>query len=115
MALSTACETGGAIRTANPCAIGNDMTTPATINVRKVLMDPRSAFDLPAEVIADRRLDRDVKLEILIQWEQDARLLAEAENEGMGGGEPSMLRRVLEAIAALKARPSGEPTSSSPV
>jgi hypothetical protein len=91
------------------------MMTLATIDVDKVLMDPRSAFDLPAEVLADRRLDPDVKLEILMRWEQDARLLAEAESEGMGGGEPSMLRRVLEAIAALKARPSREPTSNRPV
>ena len=42
-----------------------------------------------------------LQLKLLRQWEQDARGLAEAESEGMGGGEESMLGRVREALHAL--------------
>jgi hypothetical protein len=38
---------------------------------------------------------------LLRQWERDARGLAVAEEEGMSGGEESMLGRVRHAIQAL--------------
>jgi hypothetical protein len=46
-------------------------------------------------------LSRRQKLDLLEQWERDARALAVADEEGMVGGNESMLRRVRRAIAAL--------------
>jgi hypothetical protein len=46
-------------------------------------------------------LSHKFKLEILHRWEQDARQLAEAESEGMRGGEDSMLARVRRALREL--------------
>jgi hypothetical protein len=70
-------------------------------SLHKALMDPKSVFESPENVLADPRLDRRAKLEILKRWEHDARQLAVAEDEAMGGGEPSMLHRVLRAIDVL--------------
>jgi hypothetical protein len=44
-----------------------------------------------------------LKLKLLHQWDHDARLLAEAEGEGMGGGEESMLGRVRQTLRQLEA------------
>ena len=41
------------------------------------------------------------KIEILCRWAYDASELAVAEEEGMTGGETSLLARVLEVLNAL--------------
>jgi hypothetical protein len=84
---------------------------------------PWSVYKTPEAVLADRRLDSAQKRRILESWERDARELAVAEEENMGGGEPDMLGRVLEALSTLPAvdeRPRGpgtkhgaQPTSAS--
>ena len=71
------------------------------IDIGKALMDPASVFSQPREIVGDPVLPRDVKLRLLRQWERDARGLAVAEEEGMSGGEESMLGRVRHAIQAL--------------
>ena len=64
----------------------------------KAMKDPQSIFGTPERLLADPRLDREGKREILQSWEQDARELAVAEEEGMHGGEKNMLHRVLCAL-----------------
>lgn len=70
-------------------------------NLEKALADPASAFAEPRDVLADQDLSRDAKLQLLHQWERDARELAVAEEEGMTGGEESMLARVRQALLQL--------------
>jgi len=74
---------------------------------------PWSVYKTPESVLADRRLDPAQKRRILESWERDSRELAVAEEENMGGGEPDMLSRVLEALSTLPAvdeRPRGPGT-----
>jgi hypothetical protein len=55
----------------------------------------------PREVLADRSLSTLEKQAALSTMEQDARQLAVATAEGMGGGEQTNLRNVLEAERSL--------------
>ena len=73
----------------------------------------RTAYEAPADVLADTTLSDAQKRRILESWERDARELAVAEDESMGGGEPNDLHRVLQALAELPApeeRPRGPAT-----
>lgn len=67
----------------------------------KARRDPKSVYGSPEQVLADPRLDRQGKRQILETWEQDAQLLLKAEDEAMTGGEPNMLRRVELALDRL--------------
>ncbi len=69
--------------------------------LEKAIRSPTSVYHTPEDVLSDSRLDTDAKRAILKSWELDARELAVAETENMGGGEPNMLTRVLAALAAL--------------
>jgi len=71
------------------------------IDISKALLDPASVFAQPREIVGNPDLPHDVKLRLLRQWERDARALAVAEEEGMSGGEESMLGRVRLALQAL--------------
>ena len=71
------------------------------LDIDKALLDPAGAFSQPNDIVRAPGLSRDVKLRLLEQWEREARALAVAEEEGMTGGEESMLGRVRRAVAAL--------------
>jgi hypothetical protein len=71
-------------------------------DVDAALANPSGYFAQPQDVLADPALTPDLRRKLLRQWEQDARQLAEAETEGMQGGEPNMLLRVREALRALE-------------
>lgn len=68
----------------------------------KAIVDPESVYDGPEEVISDDRLSLQQRVEILKRWAHDADRLAVAESEGMGGGEPAMQNRVLEALHRIE-------------
>lgn len=74
------------------------------------LGDPSSVFESPLDVLVDQRLNTEQKRSILAQWELDARELAVAEEENMGGGESSSLAKVLAAQRRL----ADETAASSP-
>lgn len=59
--------------------------------------DPAAAYGSPEELEKDPGLSPDDKLAILRQWEAQAQQLATAEQENMGGGEPSQLGEVASA------------------
>ncbi len=63
--------------------------------------DPVAVFRTPDAVLEHPRLTREEKADILERWRYDACDLEVAEEENMGGGEPSMLEQVLKALAAL--------------
>lgn len=74
-----------------------------TLDLEKARLDPAAVFSTPAALLADERLDRDQKIEILRRWKYDASELAVAEEEGMGGGESSRVEEVVKALEALGA------------
>jgi hypothetical protein len=82
------------------------MTKDSAFDLDAARLNPAGTFATPAEVVADPRLDRAAKLEVLRQWERDARELDVASDENMAGGEPSMLSRVKSALDALGAAKS---------
>jgi hypothetical protein len=73
------------------------------IDLTKALLDPAGTFAEPGDIVRQPDLPRSAKLRLLEEWERGARELAVAEDEGMTGGEESMLNRVHQAIAALDA------------
>ena len=74
------------------------------VDYEKALLDPSSVFSGPEEVLKHPELTRDQKIEILRRWEYDASEVAVAEEEGMTGDRPLVLRRVLLALESLGAR-----------
>ena len=81
--------------------------------LERAVARPWSVYRTPESVLADTRLNAAQKRRILESWERDSRELAVAEEENMGGGEPDMLGRVLEALSTLPAgdeRPRGPAT-----
>ncbi len=80
----------------------------------KAVAQPWKLYDKPEDVLADDKLNDTQKRRLLESWEQDARELAVAEEENMGGGEPNMLDRVVKALSALpvaeEERPRGPAT-----
>ncbi|HEX3500373.1 MAG TPA: hypothetical protein VHT04_13720 [Stellaceae bacterium] len=77
--------------------------TAAKIDLEKALLDPAGTFTQPSDIVHHPDLLRSAKIRLLTEWERGARDLAVAEDEGMTGGEESMLNRVRQAIAALGA------------
>ena len=75
---------------------------PQTLDIKQAKTSPSRCFNDPAEVLTHPELSRETKLEILRQWEIDARLLAEADTESMTGGESSKLGKVVSALLGLE-------------
>ena len=78
------------------------MATARLIDLDHVLLDPRSVFKEPAEVLARADLDAARKRQILERWRHDALELQTADDEAMGGGEEPMMQRVLDALNELE-------------
>lgn len=74
------------------------------IDLQQARLDPGSVFGGPEEVVEAPDLTAEQKRDILRRWEYDARGLAVAEEEGMGGGEASVLDRIEAALRALGER-----------
>ena len=72
------------------------------VDLPAILRDPAAVFGSPQDVLDHPSLTRADRLAILEQWERDARGLSVAEEEGMAGGEESLLARVRAAIAQLE-------------
>jgi hypothetical protein len=73
----------------------------APINYDEALLNPAAAFETPEAVLAQEGLSKKQKIEILRRWEYDASEVAVAEEEGMQGEKPLMLRRVALALEEL--------------
>jgi len=67
----------------------------------KALKDPTLIYHNPNDVLVDRQLNDEQRLQILKRWEQDARELDVAQEEGMTGGESSLLAEILNAMERL--------------
>lgn len=67
----------------------------------KALKDPTLVYHNPDEILSDTRLDDAQRMQILKRWEQDERELDVAQEEGMIGGESSILGEILNAMEKL--------------
>ncbi len=68
---------------------------------QQMLIDPSSHFQHPRDVLAQANLSHEQKLSILQRWEQDARELDVAQEEGMIGEGKSNLSEIIRAIDQL--------------
>jgi hypothetical protein len=71
------------------------------VDIQAAKANPSKYFSSPQEVLSHPGLSRETKLDILHQWETDARLLAVADEENLQGGESSQLGAVITALLAL--------------
>jgi hypothetical protein len=78
--------------------------------------NPASVFEKPHDVVRDKSLSNSEKREALDTWEQDARQLMTASNEGMPGPDEGLDRHdhhrmaeVVRAKGALGERPKQKP------
>ncbi len=67
----------------------------------KAKANPSKFFERPNDVLNDHALSRAQKIELLHQWELDARLMSVAEEENMSGAEPTYLQEVVKALISL--------------
>ena len=72
-----------------------------TSDFEKALKDPALVYRSPQEVLSDKQLNDSQRLQVLKRWELDQRELEVAQEEGMTGGETSMLHEILEAMEKL--------------
>lgn len=76
--------------------------SPRKIELDAAKYDPSRYFDRPDDVVRDPRLTTAQKIEILRQWETDARLMSVAEEENMPGAQAPPLDSILKAIELLQ-------------
>jgi hypothetical protein len=69
--------------------------------LKEIIEAPADHFRTPVDVLHYPGLSDKDKKRVLDAWENDARRLSVATEEGMGGGEPSRLAEVAEAKAEL--------------
>lgn len=69
----------------------------------RALLDPASVFRAPDDVLTQAGLKPAQRVEILRRWQYDAHQVAVAEEEGMPGNRPLMVRSVALALHTLTA------------
>jgi hypothetical protein len=67
----------------------------------QAIENPEANFDSPQSIVKNRQLSSRQKEEALKKWEEHARSLSVADQEGMTGGEETRLDEVKEAQAKL--------------
>jgi hypothetical protein len=77
------------------------MATSKSTELAKARLDPGSVFETPEELVNHPGLKGEEKADLLRRWAYDASELAVAEEEGMVGGEGTLLRRILLALDTL--------------
>jgi hypothetical protein len=85
------------------------------MDFEKAKLNPATVFNSPQEVVSSQELSREQKIEILRQWEQDARLMEVAEEENMPGPESKLLQPIRDALHALNYWPDTERSGLSKV
>ena len=79
--------------------------------------NPETHYDKPADIAADKTLSPDERSKALGNWEQDARQLLTASNEGMAGSAEGLhpddhhrLGEVVRAKAEIGEKPKSKPS-----
>jgi hypothetical protein len=73
-----------------------------TFKFEKALLDPVREFGSPEKVVDEKDLTNEEKLVILKLWAHDAKLLAIADEENMGGSDSDILQRITICINKIK-------------
>ena len=81
---------------------------------KSVIASPETLYDTPDDLVEDKKLSRDDKKQALETWEQDARQLLTASNEGMPakregidkGDQLGQVQRAKEKIGEKPAKAS---------
>ena len=73
------------------------------MKIDEALANPATVYRHPGDICTDSDLTREQKIQVLRQWEYDARELEVAEEENMAGGPPDVLAEVLAALNELGA------------
>jgi hypothetical protein len=76
-------------------------THPKRLPLKDLVENPSAHFDSPAAVVTAPDLSDTDKKRVLDAWEEDARRLTVATEEGMSGGEPSRMDEVADAKTEL--------------
>jgi hypothetical protein len=91
---------------------GRDPKDVAQIDNPVTVFNPATVFEEPSDVVGDATLTRDEKKRALNDWEQDARQLMTASNEGMPGPEEGLdpddhhgMADIVQAKEALGEKP----------
>ena len=72
-------------------------------DINRALLDPSSVYKTPKDVIQDKSLTREQKIEILRRWEYDAIEMQVAEEENMQGQNGKILDQILDALHEINA------------
>lgn len=80
------------------------------MSVEELKRDPSAHFDAPHQVLADERLSREDRIEVLTNWANEMRQLQVAEEENMigSGSAGEKLATIEDALRQLGAEESGE-------
>ena len=78
------------------------------MDFEKAKLDPAAVFKSPQEVVSSEQFSREQKIEILQQWEQEARSMEVAEEENMPGPQTKLLQPIRDALHALNYWPDSE-------
>ena len=75
------------------------------VDVKQAFVNPAAVFRRPEDVIDNKELSREQKIEILQRWEYDIRQLQVADEESMTAPKPEAITLdvVLKALRALGA------------
>ena len=80
-------------------------------DIEKAFLDPSGVYKTPKEVVNDKTLTRDQKIEILRRWEYEAIELQVAEEENMQGKNGKLLDEILNALNEINADYESQHTS----
>lgn len=84
------------------------MSTKRTKFVQDAKLDPGRYYRNPSDIIRDRRLSKQDRLEIVIAWEEDTRQLVASSEPANGAAEKlDQLRRLREELELESANGGG--------
>lgn len=71
-------------------------------DLEKAILDPVAVFERPKDVVDTTAFAKAEKIAILKSWAYDAKQLEVAQDEGMAGGNQSLLEQVLASLRRLR-------------
>jgi hypothetical protein len=75
------------------------------IDLQRARRSPSTVFSSPREVLQNRDLSQEDKIEILKRWRYDALLLETAQSENLQSDQDTQLRGILNALQDLGVTP----------
>ena len=72
------------------------------VTLKQAILDPKSSFETPQEVMKTSHFSLDEKIVILKLWAYDAERLEVAQEENMSGTDEDMLKNVIDCLLILE-------------